>query len=62
MPGVAMTVIPNVKLAVVGVIEGATGNPPGGWAPVGGSAAPPDAVSSLGPEFEAITFNAAIAF
>jgi hypothetical protein len=57
-----MTYMPNVKLVVVAVIEGATGNPPGGWSPVGGSAAPPDTTSSLGPEFEAITFTAWMAF
>jgi hypothetical protein len=62
MPGVAATVVPNVKLVVVGVIEGATGNPPGGWGPVGGSVMPPDATTSVGPEFEAVTFTAAIAF
>jgi len=62
LPGVAVTPTPNMKLVTVAVIEGATGNPPGGWGPVGGSVAPPDAVSSLGPEFEAITFTAAIAF
>ena len=62
LPGVAMTVVPNVKLAVVGIIEGATGNPPGGWGAVGGSVVPPDAVSSRGAEIEAIQFNAAIAF
>lgn len=62
LPGVALTVIPNVKLVTVAVIEGATGNPPGGWGPVGGSVVPVDAVSSRGPEFEAITFTAAIAF
>jgi hypothetical protein len=62
LPGVAMTYMPNVKLTVVAVIEGATGNPPGGWGPVGGSAAPPDMTSSLGPELEGVTFTAAIAF
>ncbi len=62
LPGVALTVIPNIKLVAVAVIEGATGNPPGGWGPVGGSVAPPDATSSLGPEFEAVTLTAAIAF
>jgi hypothetical protein len=62
LPGVAMTPVPNVKLTLVGIIEGATGNPPGGWGQVGGSVAPQDATSSLGPEFEAITLNVAIAF
>jgi hypothetical protein len=62
LPGVALTVTPNIKLVTVAVIEGATGSPPGGWGPVGGSVAPPDEVSSLGPEIEAVTFTAAIAF
>lgn len=62
LPGVALTVTPNIKLVTAAVIEGATGNPPGGWGPVGGSVAPPDEVSSLGPEIEAVTFTAAIAF
>jgi hypothetical protein len=62
LPGVALTIVPNIKLVTVAVIEGATGNPPGGWGPVGGSIVPADAVSSLGPEFEAITFTAAIAY
>ncbi len=62
LPGVALTVTPNIKLVTVAVIEGATGNPPGGWGQVGGSVAPPDAVSSLGPELEAVIFTAAIAF
>jgi hypothetical protein len=46
----------------VAAIEGATGNPPGGWGQVGGSVAPPDATSKRGPEFENITFTAAMAF
>jgi hypothetical protein len=62
LPGVAMTVVPNVKLTVVAVIEGATGNPPGGWGQVGGSVAPTDSTSKLGPELEAVTLSAAIAF
>jgi hypothetical protein len=62
LPGFAMTATPNAKLFVVAVIEGATGEPPGGWGQVGGSVAPADAISKLGPELEAITFNVAIAF
>ncbi|HEY5675377.1 MAG TPA: hypothetical protein VIR81_01245, partial [Myxococcales bacterium] len=62
LPGVAMTVVPDVKLTVVAVIEGATGNPPGGWGQVGGSVAPTDSTSKLGPELEAVTLSAAIAF
>ncbi len=62
LPGVAATVIPNVKLVAVAVIEQGTGNPPGGWGPVGGSVAPPDATSTRGLEFEAVTLTAAIAF
>ena len=62
LPGVATAPLPNVKLVVVAVIEGATGNPPGGWGSVGGSVAPPDAVTSSGPELEAVTFTAAFAF
>ena len=62
LPGVAMTVVPNVKLTVVGIIEGATGNLPGGWGQLGGSVTPQDATSSRGPEVEAIALNAAIAF
>src|SRR4051812_12249698 len=62
MPGIAMTAIPNVKLTVVGVIESATGNPLGGWGPVGGSVVPVDNVSSRGLEFESIAFNVSLAF
>jgi hypothetical protein len=62
LPGVAMTVVPNVKLTLVAVIEGATGNPAGGWGQVGGSIAPTDSTSKLGPELEALTVGAAIAF
>jgi hypothetical protein len=62
LPGVAVTPVPNMKLVLLGIIEGATGNPPGGWGAVGGSVAPVDTTSSRGPEFEAITLNAAIAF
>ena len=57
-----MTVIPNVKLTLVAVIEGATGNPAGGWGQVGGSVAPTDSTSKLGPELEAVILSAAIAF
>ena len=62
LPGIAATVTPNIKIVTVAVIEGATGNPVGGWGQVGGSVAPTDAVSKLGPELEAVTFSAAIAF
>lgn len=62
LPGVAATVTPNVKLTLVAIIEGATGNPPGGWGQVGGSVAPQDSTSQLGPEIEAVTLSAAIAF
>jgi hypothetical protein len=62
LPGVAVAPYPNIKFTLVAAIEGATGAPPGGWAPVNGSVAPPDNVSTAGPEFESITLNLAFAF
>ena len=62
--GFASAVRPNIKLTVVASFESASGQPPGGWGGVGGSAAPAPTSTdtAVGIEFEALTLGAAFAF
>jgi hypothetical protein len=60
IPGIAFLVRPNLKLALIGLIEQANGMPAGGWQPAGGFAAP--AVGSSTTEIESIVASFAFAF
>jgi hypothetical protein len=60
IPGVAFLVRPNLKLAVIGLIEHADGVPDGGWGEAGGSAAP--APGTKVTEIESIVGSFAFAF
>lgn len=59
IPGIAFLVRPNLKLALIGLIEQANGAPAGGWGAANGSAAP---TSGSVTEIEQITGNIAFAF
>jgi len=61
MPGVAALIFPNVKLTVVGWIEGASGAPDGGWEAAGGQA-DTTGTDSIGPEIEGINIGMAYAY
>jgi hypothetical protein len=62
--GLASAVRPNIKLTLVAVLESASGQPIGGWGPVGGIAAPAPTSTdtSVGLEFESLTLGAFFAF
>lgn len=61
MPGVAALLFPNVKMTVVGWIEGASGAPDGGWEAAGGQA-DTTGTTSVGPEIEGINVGLAYAY
>jgi hypothetical protein len=62
MVGAAALVRPNVKLTLFAQLEQATGMPPSGWGPVGGSAAPASATDSVSLEAESINLGFAYAY
>ena len=59
-PGIAFLVRPNLKLALIGLIEQANGAPAAGWGQAGGFAAPTPGTSTT--EIESIIGNLAFAF
>ncbi len=69
LAGIASAVRPNIKVSLTAILESASGQPPGGWGAVGGSAVPvasndPNVPgpTSVGLELEAIVLGAAFAF
>jgi hypothetical protein len=59
-PGIAFLVRPNLKLALIGLIEQANGAPDAGWGGAGGFAAPAPGTSTT--NIESIVGNLAFAF
>jgi hypothetical protein len=59
-PGIAFLARPNLKLALIGLIEQANGAPNAGWGQAGGFAAPTPGTSTT--EIESIIGNLAFAF
>jgi hypothetical protein len=69
LAGIASAVRPNIKVSLTAILESASGQPPGGWGAVGGSAAPAPPAdptvpgpTSVGLEFEALVLGLAFAF